>query len=90
MQRQLSGADLVRSREAVPQNTLVVMYSRGQGVTQEFVQAHTWLSLALRNGFEGARESLARVEKKMTPEQILEAQKLAREWKPKTGSKSAE
>ncbi len=42
-----------------------------------------WYNLAVAQGYKDAgkwRDSLA---KQMTPEQIAEAQKLAREWKPK-------
>ena len=59
------------------------LYANGQGVPQDYVQAHMWLNLAAGNGYEAAtgyRDDLAR---QMTPAQIAEAQKLAREWKPK-------
>jgi len=69
--------------DAFAQLRLGAMYEKGAGVAQDVVQSHMWLSLALSNGLEGARESLARVERKMTPEQIAQAQKLAREWKPR-------
>jgi uncharacterized protein len=46
-------------------------------VPQNFVQAHKWFQLA---GSSLYRDTLAA---KMTPAQIAEAQKLAREWKPK-------
>jgi uncharacterized protein len=42
-----------------------------------------WLSLAAAGGnFTAERDFIAA---KMTPAQIAEAQKLAREWKPTTG-----
>ena len=62
-------------------------YDGGNGVPQDYVQAHKWVNLA------ASRESLMRADRverrdavaaKMTPEQIAEAQRLAREWKPKT------
>ena len=56
----------------------------GQGEPVDLVQAHMWYSLAARNGHAGAavyRDELAR---QMTPAQIAEAHKRAREWKPKT------
>ena len=59
------------------------MYHFGQGVTQDYVQAHMWYSLAAARGEKeasGWRDLLA---EQMTPEQIAEAQKLAGEWKPK-------
>ena len=64
------------------QSNLAVLYDDGQGVPQDFVQAHKWYSLAGANGNKHAaayRDMLAR---RMTPAQIDEAQRLAREWKP--------
>jgi len=68
---------------ATAQESLGVIYSHGVGVTQDYVQAHMWYNLAAMQGWESAskyRDNLTRV---MTPSQIAEAQKLAREWKPK-------
>jgi hypothetical protein len=56
----------------------------GQGGPVDLAQAHMWYSLAAGNGHAGAavyRDELAR---QMTPAQIAEAHKRAREWKPKT------
>ena len=56
----------------------------GEGVPLDLVQAHMWYSLAAGNGHAAAtvyRNDLAR---QMTPAQIAEAHKRAREWKPKT------
>jgi TPR repeat protein len=56
-----------------------VMYARGQGVLQDSVKAHMWFNLAAAKGdADGAhnRDSLA---KRMTPQQIAEAQKMARD-----------
>lgn len=72
------------------QRTLGSMYYLGQGVPQDYVQAHKWYNLAAASFPEA--ETLSRnlavynrdeVASKMTPAQIAEAQKLAREWKPK-------
>lgn len=61
---------------------------QGKGVPQDYVQAHMWINLGVsslsdktqRETAVGFRDDLAA---KMTPAQIAEAQKLAREWKPK-------
>ncbi len=58
------------------------MYKRGQGVPQDNVQAYKWLDLA-GSRIVSAFLNRDRVAAKMTPAQIAEAQKLAREWKPK-------
>ncbi len=66
------------------------MYNYGQGVPQDYIQAHMWYNLAAASGGDDDREMAAKnrdlIAEKMTSEQIAEAQRLAREWKPKTGS----
>ena len=59
------------------QITLGFLYEYGEAVPQDYVQAHKWFDVA---GSLLYRDTLAA---KMTPAQIAEAQKLAREWKPK-------
>lgn len=63
-------------------NNLGNMYSHGNGVLQDNVQAHMWFNIAAAQGSKNAPTNLDIVAKKMTPAQIAEAQKLAREWKP--------
>lgn len=69
------------------QNNLGLMYYIGRGVPQDYVQAHKWYNLAASRSPESTREFPAMnrdiVAAKMTREQIAEAQRLAREWKPK-------
>jgi hypothetical protein len=59
------------------------MYDNGNGVPQDYVQAHMWFNLAGVQGDEDATKKRDIVAAKMTPDQIAEAQRLAREWKPK-------
>jgi TPR repeat protein len=59
------------------------MYAQGRGVLQDFIQAHKWYNLAAASGHGKAAEYRDALAKQMTPAQIAEAQKLAREWKPK-------
>ncbi len=71
---------------AQDQNNLGRMYAYGKGVPQDYVQAHKWFNLAASRAQEGdewAAQRRNEVAAKMTPAQIAEAQKLAREWKPK-------
>jgi hypothetical protein len=42
-----------------------------------------WLNLAAAGGNQDAAQVRDELEKGMTPAQIAEAEKLAREWKPK-------
>ena len=58
------------------------MYRLGQCVPQDNVQAYKWFDLSASRNV-GAFVNRDRVAAKMTPAQIAEAQKLAREWKPK-------
>ncbi len=68
---------------APAQTNLGFMYSIGQGVTLDLVQAHMWYNLSAMKGKKIAREVRDLLAKVMTPAQIAEAQRLAREWKPK-------
>jgi hypothetical protein len=70
------------------QYRLGLMYMMGQGVPPDDVRAHMWLNLSMTDGattewFEktvgGLRDTVAQ---RMSSEQIAEAEKLAREWKP--------
>ena len=69
--------------DAEAQLNLGRLCENGQGVPQDYVQAHMWYNLAAAYGpheWAQHRDALA---KRMSPDQIAEAQKLAREWKPK-------
>jgi TPR repeat protein len=68
---------------AAAQLLLGFMYERGQGVPQDFVQAHLWFNLAARQGEEKAGKMRDEVGAKMTPAQVAEANRLAAQWKPK-------
>jgi len=74
---------------APAQYNLGLMYDNGQGVPQDYVQAHKWLNLAVSRYPASDKENRDRAVRvrdrtaaKMTPAQIAEAQRLAREWKP--------
>jgi hypothetical protein len=64
------------------------MYKEGKGVPKDFVLAYMWFNLAASHEFHSHWGKLWRdeIEERMTPAQIAEAQKLAREWKPTTQS----
>jgi hypothetical protein len=69
------------------QYNLGAMYADGHGVPLDYVEAYKWLSVAASQ-FPAEKRDLAvkmrdHVASKMTPSQIVEAQKLARDWKPK-------
>ena len=67
------------------------MYKTGKGVTKDYVHAYTWYSIAAANGSDYAdRNNTAtprwytnnrdRLAREMTPDQMAEAQRFAREW----------
>ena len=66
--------------KASAQFTLGVMFQDGLGVLQDYVQAHMWYNLAAAQNQEDATKLRAALANDMTPEQIAEAQRLAREW----------
>ena len=74
---------LAEQGNAGAQTNLGLMYANGQGVPKHYVQAHMWLNLAAAQNDVAATKNRDLVVAKMTPAQIAEAQKLAREWKPK-------
>jgi uncharacterized protein len=67
------------------QGSLGALHFAGQGVPRDDVMAHMWSSLALKMSGKAIyielRDAAAA---QMTPDQIAEAQRLAREWRPKT------
>jgi hypothetical protein len=63
------------------------MYFSGNGVTQDYVQAYMWqtLGMASYRASDSAKRDAAskhrdQIAAKMTPEQIAEAQQLAKDW----------
>ena len=74
---------LARQGVAQAQYNLGLMYGKGQGVPQDYVLAHLWFNLAAAQGNEVASKNRDIIAENMTPADISEAQKLAREWKPK-------
>ncbi len=68
---------------AKAQNNLAAMYYSGKGVLKDYVFAHMWANLAASQGQKIAVILRDVVERVMIPQQMAEAQRLAREWKPK-------
>ena len=64
---------------ASAQYNLGVMYNKGDGVLKDSVEAHAWYNNASANGDEAAKKNLSNIEKTMNPDQISDANKLARE-----------
>jgi TPR repeat protein len=75
---------------ASAQYNLGILYAEGQGVPQDYVLAHMFFNLAVSRYPASEQDKRKKVihnrdlaASKMTPAQIAEAQRLAREWKPK-------
>lgn len=66
--------------DAWAQCNLGAMYYKGEGVAQDYIEAHKWFNIAGANGSKEAIGVRDEVAKRMTPEQIAEAQRLAKEW----------
>lgn len=62
------------------QNNLGALYSKGEGTQQDFVEALKWFIISAENGSEGGQKNIRIVEKRMSYEQISQAQKLANDW----------
>ncbi len=69
---------------AMGQFALGKMFRAGRGVPQDHLQAHMWFSLAAAHYSTKRKVNAAmqrdKVAKRMTPDQIAEAQRLEREW----------
>jgi VWFA-related protein len=74
--------------DARAQGNLGVMYGNGSGVPLDYVAAHMWSNLAAAGSSGDDRDLWAKnrdiIAAKMTAEQVVEAQRRAREWTPTT------
>ena len=68
--------------EPEAQLTLGRLFAKGDGVLQDYVQAHRWFNLAASGGLRRARIERDAIAEKMTARQIARAQTLARNFQP--------
>lgn len=59
---------------------LGIMYSLGQEVDRDLVAAHKWFNLAALRGNECAKQYRRDISSEMSPDEIAQAQRDAREW----------
>lgn len=59
---------------------LGLLYSTGQGVPKDYIQAHKWFNLAAVRGVRRAQVDRAELARDMKRSDIIEAQRQAREW----------
>lgn len=64
------------------QFSLGLIYAYGRTIPKNLVLSYMWAQISIANGSVEAAGFLDGVSKKMTPEQIAEAQRFARDWKP--------
>jgi TPR repeat protein len=75
------------------QYNLGLAYARGDGLEQDLVKAHLYFNLAAARlndlrGRAAAAKNRDRMAAEISPEQLAQAQKQAREWRPKTAATS--
>lgn len=71
--------------DPVAESRLGQAYVKGEGLPKDNVQAYKWFTLAAAQDDENAndiRVNIAKVENQMTKEEVAEAQRLARDFKP--------
>ncbi len=72
--------------DATAQFDLGLLYERGRGVPQDYVEAHIWFNLAAAQSSGEDRDNSVKfrdnIAERMTAEQIAEAQRRAQEWTP--------
>lgn len=59
---------------------LGLMYCIGRGVDRDYVAAHKWFNLAALKGSTEAKKYRSEIALEMSPDEIAEAQRLARDW----------
>lgn len=74
---------------ALAQTNLGSMYALGRGVRRNYIQAQMWWNLSAAQGDSNAFKKSEIIVNKMTPAQVAEAEKLAREWYAKFEARKA-
>jgi TPR repeat protein len=67
------------TRRKKAQTNLGFMYGNGQGALEDYVRAHMWFNIAAINGDKDSVKNRNVAASKMTPKQIEQAQRMARE-----------
>jgi hypothetical protein len=69
------------------QASLGILYHSGKGLPRDDVQSEMWLTISAEHAPKDDRDTIVEmrdsVAAHLTPQQLAEAQRLAREWKPK-------
>ena len=62
---------------------LGLMYLKGMGALQDYCYAHLWFNIASSQNHKKSRIQLEKLTRKMSAQQVAEAQKLAQAWAAK-------
>ena len=73
---------------AKAQYNLGTMYAKGEGVPENYIKAYMWVSLAAAFGYKDEKKAKEVLKKRMSSEQIAEAQRLSSEWFEKYSQKN--
>ena len=73
---------LAEAGDPYAQYMLGRLYAAGNGVIQDFIEAHKWFNLAAARNHGHAAQARDATAARMTPAQIGRAQELARRWQP--------
>jgi len=65
------------------------LYHTAHGVPHDLVRAHMWYNLATAHGYDEGKRWRDRIADEMSPSQVAEAQKLAREWNVRMTSRNS-
>jgi TPR repeat protein len=77
--------NLANANNGSAQYNIGLMHFYGQGVRKDPVEAYKWFSIAASNGIQKGQTALNRLANYMSPLQIRQAEKRAREWKLTAG-----
>ena len=61
-------------------NNLGIMYLEGIGIPRNYIKAYMWFHLGEMKGDRAAKRNRSFVETRMTPEEVIKANKLVGEW----------
>ena len=81
---EMGGAEMASMAEAKPSFEnffdLGIIYSAGREVATDLIAAHKWFNLAAVKGNREAAAYRQEVAREMSPAEVAEAQRAAREW----------
>jgi TPR repeat protein len=81
---EMAGADLASMAEMQPNAEslfeLGIIYSTGREVVADLIAAHKWFNLAAIRGVAEAASYRQEVAREMSPSEVAEALRAAREW----------